>query len=66
MGLKKGIQVLRSFLNPTCEYELQILPNTKVSAAEDHGENYMKVRPPIVRHLLRKCLLSAIKPSKII
>ena len=24
---------------------------------KDHGENYMKVRPPLVRHLLRNCLL---------
>ena len=42
---------LRSYLKLTCEYELHILPNTKVSAAKDHGKNYMKARPPLVRHL---------------
>ena len=42
-------QALRSYLKLTCEYELNILPNTKVSAAKDHGENYMKVRPLLVR-----------------
>ena len=35
-----------------CENELYILPNKKVSAAEDHGKNYMRDRPPLVRHLL--------------
>ena len=44
-------QVLRSYLKLTCEYELYISSNTKVSAAKDHGKNYMKVRPPLVRHL---------------
>ena len=50
-ALKLAIQALRSYLNQTCEYELQILSNTKVSAAKDHGENYMNVRPPLVHHL---------------
>ena len=50
-ALKLGIQALGSYLKPNCEYELHIIPNTKVGAAKDHGENYMKVRPPLVRHL---------------
>ena len=33
-------------MNLSSEYELHILPNTKVSAAKDHDKNYMKVRPP--------------------
>ena len=28
--------------------------STKVSVAKDHGENYMKVRPPLIRYLVRK------------
>ena len=44
-------QALRNYLKLTCEYELHILPNTKVSAAKDHGKNYMKVRQSVVRHL---------------
>ena len=56
-ALKLGTQSLRSFVKVTCEYELPILPNTKVSTAKDHGENYMKVRPPLVRHLLLNRLL---------
>ena len=44
-------QALRSYFKLTCEYEHHILPNTKASAAKDHGKNYMKVRPPLVPHL---------------
>ena len=33
-----------------------IVSNTKVSTAKDHGENYMKVRPPLVHHLQRNRL----------
>ena len=58
MAFKIDEQVLRSYLKLTCEYELHVLPNTKVSTAKDHGKNYMKVRPPMVRHLLRNRLLS--------
>ena len=36
--LKLGTQSLRSYLKVTCEYELHILPNTKVSTAKDHGQ----------------------------
>ena len=43
----------------TCEYELDILSNTKVSLAKvhDHGENYMKLRPLLACHLLCNHLL---------
>ena len=56
-ALIRAIQALRSQLKLTCEHELHILSNKKVSAAEDHGKNYMKVRQPLVRHLLRDRLL---------
>ena len=52
-----GVHALRSYLKLICEYELHSLPNTKVNAAKDHGKNYMKIRPPLVRHLLRNRLL---------
>ena len=57
-ALKLAIQALRSYLNQTCKYELHTLSDTKFSATKDHGENYMKVRPPLVRHLQRNCLLT--------
>ena len=41
---------MRSYLKLTCEYELHTLSNGKVGAAKDRGENYMKVRPPLVRY----------------
>ena len=53
-----GVLALRSFLKRSCEYELHSLPNKKVNGAKDHGKNYMKIRPPLVRHLLRNRLLS--------
>ena len=56
-ALKLNVQALRSYLSLVCEYELYILPNKKVRTAKDHGKNYMKDRPPLVRHLLRNCLL---------
>ena len=56
-AFKLRTQSLRSYLKVTCEYELHILLNTKVSTAKDHGENYMKARPLLVRHLLRNRLL---------
>ena len=39
-----------------CELEnkLYILSNTKVAAAKDHDENYMKIRLPLVRHRLQR------------
>ena len=55
-ALKLDIQALSSYLRLFCEYELYSLPNKKVSAAKDHGKNYMKDRPPLVHHLLRNCL----------
>ena len=57
-ALNLGIQVLRSYLKVVCEYELHTLPNTKVSTAKDRGENFMKVRPPLVRHLSCNRLMS--------
>ena len=51
------VHALRSYLKPICEYELHSLPNKKVSGAKDHGKIYIKVRPPLVRHLLRDRLL---------
>ena len=50
-ALIPGVHALESYLKLICEYELQILPNTKVNAAKDHGKNYMKIRAPLVRHL---------------
>ena len=51
MAFKSDKQALRSCLKLTCEYELHILPNTKVGAAKDHGKNYMQVKPPLDCHL---------------
>ena len=42
MALKLRIHALRNYLKLTCEYELHILPNKKVSAAKGHGQNYIK------------------------
>ena len=53
-----GVHALKSYLKLICEYELHRLPNKKVSGAKDHGENHIKVRPPLVRHLLRNCLFA--------
>ena len=50
MALKLDRQVLRNYLKLTCEYELYILSNTKVGAAKDRDENYMNIRPQLVRH----------------
>ena len=35
-ALKLQVQALRSFPQVNCKYELYILPNRKVTAAEDH------------------------------
>ena len=48
----------------TCEYELDILSNTKVSLAKDHGENCMNVRPLMARHLLCNRLFPFLRTSK--
>ena len=52
------VHSLRSCMRVTCEYEIHILPDKKVSAAKDHGKNYMKDRRPLDRHLLHNGLLS--------
>ena len=49
-------QNLGSYMRLTCEYELNTLSNTKVSLANDHGENYMKLRPFLTHHFLRNRL----------
>ena len=54
--LKLGTQNLGSYMRLTCEYELDILSNTKGSLAKDHGENYMKFRPFLTHHHLRNHL----------
>ena len=56
-ALKLDIPALRRYFSIICEYELYILPNKKVSTARDHGKDYIKVRLPLVHHLLRNCLL---------
>ena len=48
----------------TCEHELDILLNTEVSLAKDHGGNYMKLRPLLARHLLRNRLFAARKSGE--
>ena len=57
------MHAVRSYLKLTCENELHTFSNTKVSAAKNHCENYMKVRPPLVRHLLRNRLLNVSKAT---
>ena len=49
---RNHLEALRSCLRLTYEYEFHTLPNTKVSTAKDHGESYMKIRPPLVRQVL--------------
>ena len=51
VALKLAIEALKSYLKLTCQYQFHILLNEKVSAAKDHGKNYMKVRLPLVQHL---------------
>ena len=55
-ALTLGVHALKSYLKLICEYELHSLPNKKVSGSKDPGKNYIKVRPPLVRHLLRNRL----------
>ena len=50
-ALKLAIQALRSYLYQICKYELHSLSSTNVSAAKDHDENCIKIRPPLVRYL---------------
>ena len=59
-ALISGVHALQSYFKLICEYELHSLPSKKVSGAKDHGKNYIKVRPPLVRHLLRNRLLRII------
>ena len=50
-ALKLATKDQRWNLKIIYEYKLDILPNTKVSVAKDDGKNYLKVKPPLVRHL---------------
>ena len=43
------------------ECELHSLPNKTASGAKDHGKNYIKIRPPLVRYLLRNRVLLVAK-----
>ena len=52
-----GVHALRCYLKLICEHELHSLPNKNVSGAKDQSKNYIKVRPPLARHLLRNHLL---------
>ena len=45
---------------------IYIVSNTKVGAAKDHGENYMKVKPPLVRHLQPNRLLCVSIPETLL
>ena len=49
------------------QFETNLMSNRKVielllqlKSAKSHGKNYIKVRPHLVRHLLRNCLLNEI------
>ena len=57
MALILGMHAHRGYLKLICEYELHSLPNKKVSGTKDHDKNYIKVRPPLVHHLLRNRVL---------
>ena len=48
-----GVHALRSYLKLICEYEPHSLPNKKVGVAKGHHKNCIKLRPTLVRHLLR-------------
>ena len=50
---KLSIRALKKYLKLGYAHELQNLLNTKVSAAKDHGKNYMKVRLPLAHYLSR-------------
>ena len=40
----------------TCEYQLHSVLNRIAMTAKDHGQNYVKFRPLLVRHLSRNCI----------
>ena len=52
------VHALRNYLKLFCEHELYSLPNKKDCGAKDHGKSYIKVRPSLVRHLLRNRVFS--------
>ena len=49
----------------TCEYELDILSNIKVSLAKVHGGNYMKLGPLLACHYLCNHLLLFLRILKL-
>ena len=51
-ALKLAVQTLRTNLKLTFEYEFHVLTNTEFNTAKDHGKVYIKVKRPLVRHLL--------------
>ena len=59
MVFKLAIQTLRSYFKLSCEYELYIFANTKISAAKDDGEIYINFRPLLVCHLLHNRLFDS-------
>ena len=62
--LKSGTQNRRSYMRQTCEYELDILSDTKGSLGKDHGENNMNLRQLLAHHLLCNPLFSFLRISK--
>ena len=56
MTFKSHLESYKSHLDPSCEYELNTLSNSKVGTAKHHGQNYIQVKPPLVHHVLRNCL----------
>ena len=59
MALISGVYAPRSYLKLICDYKLNRLPDKKVSGANDHSENYINVKPPLVHHLLHNRLLES-------
>ena len=51
-----GVHALRSYLKPIVNTSFTAYQIKKVSAAKYHGKNCIKVRRPLVRHLLRNRL----------
>ena len=62
-SLKLDVHTLINYLRLIFQYELYVLPNIKVSAAKDHGKNYIKDMPALVHHLLRNGLLIEFKDT---
>ena len=61
---KLGIQNLGSYMSLTCEYELDILSNNKVSLATIHCKNYVNFRLLLACHLFCNHLLLFLRTLK--